>query len=125
MQILSQSRPEPTPIPGVHHATWASHADGLSQLSVWRQRLDPGAATPPHAHPCDEVVLCESGWGELVVDGERRRFNAGSTLVLPRDRLHQIVNAGPQPLEIVGIFGQTPVAVTLPDGEVLDLPWRS
>ncbi len=84
-----------------------------------------GAATPPHSHDCDEVVLCLAGLGEVHSDGQVQRFGADSTLVLPRGRVHQLFNAGPMPLEIVGIFAATPVTTRLPDGAPIDLPWRS
>lgn len=125
MHLFEQDHPTPTPIPGVAHATWAGSDQGLSQLSVWRQTLAAGAATPPHRHDCDEVVLCLSGWGELLIDGLAQRFGADTTLALPRGRTHQIVNAGPLPLEIIGIFGSSPVGTELPDGAALELPWRS
>lgn len=125
MNILEQPRPQITPIPGVAHATWAGAADGLSQLSVWRQTLAPGAATPPHRHDCDEVVLCLSGWGEVHIDGEVQRFGADSTIVLPRGRVHQLFNTGPMALQTIGIFAATPVATHLPDGQAIDLPWRT
>ena len=125
MVVIDQTRPEPAPIPGVAHATWAGEADGLTQLSVWRQTLAPGAATPPHRHECDEVVLCQAGWGEVHVDGQVHRFGADNTVVLPKGVPHQIFNVGPHPLEIVGIFAATPVATYLPDGQALDLPWRT
>ncbi len=125
MHVIEQSRPAPTPIPGVAHATWAGQDQGLSQLSMWRQTLQPGAATPPHRHDCDEVVLCIAGWGELVVEGQVQRFGADCTLVLPRGRDHQIFNPGPQVLEILGVFGGTPVGTFLPDGQAIELPWRS
>ncbi len=125
MHVIEQSRPAPTPIPGVAHATWVGQDQGLSQLSMWRQTLQPGAATPPHRHDCDEVVLCLAGRGELVIDGETQRFGADSTLVLPKGRDHQIFNPGPQVLEILGVFGSTPVGTYLPDGEAIELPWRS
>lgn len=125
MIVIEQCRPEPTPIPGVAHATWAGEAEGLTQLSVWRQTLQAGAATPPHRHDCDEVVLCESGAGEVHIAGAVHRFAGGTTLVLPKGPIHQIFNTGDRPLEIVGIFGGTPVAAILPDGSLLPLPWRS
>lgn len=125
MHVLAQHRPEPTPIPGVRHATWASAEHGLSQLSLWRQTLAPGAATPPHGHDCDEVVLCLQGQGEVQVGGATHSFGPDSTVVLPRGSLHQIFNTGADPLEIVGIFAATPVGTHLPDGQALALPWRS
>ena len=48
MHVIEQTRPVPAPIPGIAHATWAGQADGLSQISLWRQTVAPGAATPPH-----------------------------------------------------------------------------
>lgn len=125
MTVIAQTRPEATPLPGVHHSTWAGAADGLQQLSLWRQSLEPGAATPPHSHECDEVVLCLEGQGELHVDGQVHRFGADSTLVLPRGSVHQIFNTGPGALQTLGIFAATPVQTRLPDGQAIDLPWRS
>ena len=124
-KVIEQSRPEATPIPGVAHSTWASATDGLSQISIWRQNLAPGAATPPHRHDCDEVILCLGGWGEIHSDGEIHRFGANATVVLPKDSVHQVFNAGPLPLEIVGVFGATPVGTLQPDGQALPLPWTS
>ena len=125
MYVIEQTLPAPAPIPGVAHATWAGRDDGLEQLSVWRQTLAPGAATPPHHHDCDEVVLCESGSGEVHVDGQVLAFGGRHTVVLPRGRAHQIFNTGTTPMEIVGVFGGTPVGTFGPDGAALALPWRT
>jgi len=103
----------------------AGQAEGLQQLSLWRQTMAPGSATPQHSHDCDEIVLCLAGWGELHIDGQAHRFGANSTLVLPRGVPHQIFASGPMPLETLGVFGATPVATFGPAGETLALPWRS
>jgi quercetin dioxygenase-like cupin family protein len=125
MTVIAQTRPVETPIPGVAHATWAGADDGLQQLSVWRQSVAAGAATPPHRHAQDEVVLCLSGRGEVHIDGTAHGFAGGDTLVLPRESLHQIFNSGDESLEIVGVFGGSPVQTYLPDGSALPLPWRT
>lgn len=125
MFIIEQQRPSETPVPGVAHATWAGAFEGLAQLSLWRQTLAPGAATPPHSHDCDEVVLCQAGWGEVHIDGVVHRFGADTTVVLPKGTVHQLFNVGTLPLEILGIFGSTPVGTRLPDGQAIDLPWRT
>ena len=125
MNVIEQDRPTETPIPGVAHATWAGAADGLAQLSVWRQTLAPGAATPPHRHDCDEIVLCLSGHGEVHSEGRVQRFGADCTVVLPKGRDHQLFNTGTLPMETLGLFGATPVLTWLPDGSALELPWRS
>ena len=125
MNVIEQTRPEPTPLPGVAHTTYASRSDGLSELSLWRQTLAPGAATPAHRHDCDEVVLCLAGAGEVHADGRAKSFGADCTVVLPAHRDHQIINVGSVPLEIVGIFAATPVVTRSTDGIALELPWRS
>jgi quercetin dioxygenase-like cupin family protein len=125
MYVIEQTRPEPTPLPGIEHATWAGAADGLTELSVWRQSLAPGAGTPPHSHGCDEIVLCLAGSGEVHVGTDVHRFGPAATVVLPKGSVHQLVNTGSTAMEIVGIFAATPVSTRLPDGESIDLPWRS
>ncbi len=125
MTVIAQKQPEPTPIPGIHHTTWAGADDGLTQLSLWRQTLAPGAATPPHRHDCEEVVLCQGGQGEVHIGGQVHRFGADTTVVLPGQVVHQIFNVGSTPLEIVGVFPATPVGAWLPDGQAIELPWRS
>ena len=125
MYVFNQSTPLASPIPGVAHSTWAGQDEGLNQLSLWRQTLAPGASTPPHSHDCDEVVLCQSGWGELHIDGTAHRFGPNSVVVLPRNREHQLFSVGPMPLETIGIFGASPVVTLQPDGVALPLPWRT
>jgi quercetin dioxygenase-like cupin family protein len=125
MYVIDQQAPCAAPLPGIAHATWAGHDDGVRQLSVWRQAMAPGAATPPHSHDCDELVLCLSGWGELHIDGQAHRFTGGQTLVLPRGKPHQIFCVGPMALETLGIFGASPVGTYAADGQALVLPWRS
>lgn len=125
MKVIAPTLPVASAIPGVAHATLAGGADGLSQLSVWRQTMAPGAATPPHAHDCDEVVLCLGGSGEVHSEGRVERFGADCTLVLPAGREHQIFNNGAQPLETIGLFAATQVTTRSLDGSPLALPWRT
>jgi len=125
MYVHEQTRPTPSPIAGLDHATWAGSPTGLTQLSLWRQSVAPGAATPPHRHDCDEVVLCLSGWGEVHSVGAVQRFGADCTVVLPKGRDHQLFNTGTLPMETLGLFGVTPVQTWLPDGSVLAVPWRT
>jgi mannose-6-phosphate isomerase-like protein (cupin superfamily) len=123
MYVIEQAPPVPTPLPGIAHATWAGHDQGLSQVSMWRQTLAPGAASPPHRHDCDEVVLCLAGCGELHAGGRVHRFGPNATVVLPKEQDHQLFNTGSGPLELIAVFGATPVHTVLPDGAPIDLPW--
>ena len=112
-------------LPGIQHTTLANADLGARRLSLWRQTIAPGVATPPHRHDCEEVVLVEAGRGELLIDGVAVEFGPDSTLVLPAGRDHQIVNSGDEPLRLLAAFPQTPVRTLLPDGQPIDLPWRS
>jgi quercetin dioxygenase-like cupin family protein len=131
MNITQNIEPVPSAIPGIRHSTLAGSAQGLKQLSVWDQVLEPGAATPPHRHDCEEVVLCSAGRGLLVLEGhggETARtepFAAGTTICIPRNAVHQIFNTGEEALRLVALFSATPVVPHLPDGTRIELPWRS
>jgi len=124
MQVITNVAPAASPIPGIQHTTLAGSAQGLRQLSIWQQVVDPGCATPPHSHDCEEVVMCLAGRGSVLLgDGRQLEFAANQTLVIPAHELHQIVNSGDEPLHSIGVFGKSPVNVFLPDGQALDLPW--
>lgn len=125
MSVLAQPKPAATGLPGIAHATWAGHEEGLQQLSVWRQSMAPGAATPAHQHDCDEIVFCLAGHGELHTAGQVIPFGPNSTVLLPRQRVHQLFNTGHEPLEMLAVFAATPVDTRLADGQPIALPWRS
>jgi mannose-6-phosphate isomerase-like protein (cupin superfamily) len=112
-------------LPGIEHLTLAGGEQGLERLSVWRQSMAPGSATPPHRHDCEEVVLVVEGSGEVHMDGEVIPFGPDSTLVLPPNRPHQIFNTGDVPLRTIAAFSASPVGTFLPDGTPIELPWKS
>lgn len=125
MYVTPHQPPAEAGIPGIAHATLAGNSEGLRDISIWHQSVAPGAATPPHRHDCEEVVLCTSGHGELHIDGRVERFGPNTTVVVPRNADHQIFSVGSEPLQMIAVFGMSPVEVYLPDGERLELPWRS
>ncbi len=130
MQVSPNPVLATSPFPGILHATLAGSEQGLKQLSIWQQILEPGAATPPHRHDCEEVILCSAGRGELRLvgaEGSNRKvsFGAHQTVCIPRNALHQLVNAGRDPLHVVAVFSKTPVEVFRADGEPVALPWSS
>ncbi len=112
-------------LPGIEHLTLAGSEQGLTRLSLWRQCMAPGCATPPHQHDCEEVVLVVEGSGELHLDGDVIPFGPDSTLVLPPHRPHRILNTGAVPMTTIAAFSSSPVGTVLPDGTALALPWKS
>lgn len=125
MTVIANATIAHQALPGILHQTLANADLGLKHLSIWRQTMAPGAATPPHRHDCEEVVLIESGSGELHIGGEILAFGPDSTLAIPPNVDHQIFNTGAEPIVCVAAFSATPVEVVLPDGQAIALPWRS
>jgi mannose-6-phosphate isomerase-like protein (cupin superfamily) len=125
MYVLSNAQPAAVGLPGLQHATLAGSADGLRRLSLWHQSIEAGAATPPHRHDCEEAIIVRSGRGELHIKGEVHAFGPDTTLVIPANVDHQIINSGSEPLELIAAFSTSPVELVLPDGSPLPLPWRS
>src|SRR5262245_43951825 len=72
MHIYSNSRLFTQLLPGIAHRTLAGPEHGLRALEVWSQRIDASAATPPHRHDCEEVVVVLEGEGTLTLQGTER-----------------------------------------------------
>ncbi|GIZ52918.1 cupin domain-containing protein [Noviherbaspirillum aridicola] len=125
MYVFPTPQPEPAGLPGIRHATLAAVPHGLQRIAIWRQSLAAGAATPPHRHDCEEVVLCSAGRGTLEIDGEKHAFGPGSTLVIPPDVPHQIVNSGDEAVELLAVFSTAFVDARWPDGASIALPWQA
>jgi mannose-6-phosphate isomerase-like protein (cupin superfamily) len=125
MQLLDNNALPKAALPGIDHTTLAGSDNGLHHLSIWHQTLAPGAATPPHRHDCEEVVLVHAGRGEVHVAAKVLAFGPNTTLVIPPEVDHQIFNTGPEPLTLIGVFSATPVGTMFPDGQPMPLPWRS
>lgn len=125
MHVISNQQPVPSAISGIAHTTLAGEEEGLSKLSVWQQSVAPGAATPPHRHDCEEVVICSGGTGELRLGEQAAQFSRNMTVVIPANVEHQIVNVGDEALQFVAVFSMSPVRAYFPDGTAIELPWRS
>jgi quercetin dioxygenase-like cupin family protein len=112
-------------LPGLIHRTIAGHAQGVSSMEVWHQVMAPGAETPIHRHACEEVILVLAGSGRVIVEGEASEFQASSTLIVPPDVVHQLVNTGSEDMVLVAALGTAPVRVRTASGEALPVPWQA
>jgi mannose-6-phosphate isomerase-like protein (cupin superfamily) len=112
-------------LPGLRHQALAGASDSLAGREVWSQSLDPGAARPPHYHECEEVVVIQSGRGQLIIDGEASAFGPGTTLIVAARVVHQIVNTGESEMTLLAALSETPARVFMPDGALLALPWHA
>jgi mannose-6-phosphate isomerase-like protein (cupin superfamily) len=124
MYVQQNASIERFTLPGIDHQTLADAGRGLRALSVWRQSLAPKAATPPHRHDCEEVVIVTAGRGELVVGDRSFAFGPDSTVVVPANLDHQIVNVGDCALDVVAILSTADVDVRHVSGAAMQLPWQ-
>ncbi len=61
--------------------------------------LPPGKSPhPPHTHLEEEVMIIESGEGEIVCDGETTQVGPGSVMYTAPQAPHGIVNTGKTPI---------------------------
>ena len=125
MYVVRNEQRQKVAFSGIEHVTLAGSDDGLAGLSIWQQSVAAGQGTPPHKHDCEEVVLVNTGSGELHIDGKVIPFGADSTLVIPPNMPHQILNTGATEMKIVGVFSASPVGTFSPNSDRIDLPWRS
>jgi mannose-6-phosphate isomerase-like protein (cupin superfamily) len=125
MHVNSHADIDKHHLPGLEHQTLAGGRDGLRTLEVWRQTIDPHAATPVHRHDCEEVIVCLAGAGMCRYAGREYPFRADESLVIPSGVVHQIVNAGDEPLFIIATLGMAPVKVETGEGATMRLPWDS
>lgn len=121
MPVFRREQQQTHSMQGNHIAGIATPASGAQQVEMWHGRMEANTATPPHSHSAEEVVLFLKGSGRATVGTSEVRFRAGDTLILPADEVHQIF--AEEDSEFVSAM---PIASTikLPDGTVMDLPWR-
>jgi quercetin dioxygenase-like cupin family protein len=125
MPIIENADVQQFRVPGLAHQTLAGHEHGLKALEVWIQTIAPGSATPVHRHTCEEIVIVLRGSGRVTIEGEETNFGANTTIVVPPQTVHQIMNTADEEMFIIAAFSETPARVYTPDNELMPLPWQS
>lgn len=113
--------------PGVSASALAPHRRQRQHSLAAAAGGAPGAQGPLTSACADAAR--NAGQGKKACDWwdsrPPRAKATGSNLVLRRGPVHHIFNTGDVPMDIVGVFGATPVLTLLPDGQPLPLPWRT
>jgi quercetin dioxygenase-like cupin family protein len=125
MPVVNNATIQHFQIPGLDHQTLAGPEHGFKTLEMWMQTIAPGAGTPVHRHDCEEAIVVLRGSGQCTIEGVTTNFGPNSTLQIPRNVVHQIVNTGAEDLFIVAALGQAPVRVCTADNEHMPLPWQA
>ena len=72
---------------------------GSTKFVTGRFVLDAGQTPhPPHVHAEEEVMVIESGTGEIVCDGKTTKIGPGSVMYATPNAPHGIVNTGGTPI---------------------------
>lgn len=79
--------------------------DDNKQVLVGRARFEPGASTGRHTHPGDEYATVVKGELTLHVEGrDDRKVVAGEAYHSPKGIVHETVNTGREPAEVISTF---------------------
>ena len=121
MSVFRKEQNQVHSVQGNHIAGVATPTSGAQQIEMWCGRMDANSATPPHSHDTEEVILFLRGDGRATVADREVRYQPGDTLILPPGQVHQIFAESESEFVSAMPIDST---VKLPDGVVLDLPWR-
>lgn len=90
--------------PGVETRMLISALTGARELCIFEQWVAPGAGTPIHAHPVEEVLTVLLGQAEMQLDDERSVLTVGQSLIVPALRKHGFRNSGADTLHIHAVL---------------------
>jgi gentisate 1,2-dioxygenase len=65
----------------------------LKTLHAWIGEILPGGKTGKHRHTSEAIMLCLSGEGYSIIDGERYDWTEGDAIVMQAMTWHQHFNA--------------------------------
>lgn len=85
---------EPSGTEGFFAGGLATPSRGAGEVSVIRQRQEPGAAGPPHLHDREEVLVQLSGSARVAVGEEVFELSPGDAPVVPADAEHRVEGVG-------------------------------
>jgi quercetin dioxygenase-like cupin family protein len=116
MHIIDpRDTPRETWRPGVETRMLVSAVNGATQLCIFEQWLAPGAGTPTHSHPVEEVLTVLEGEAEMWLDQARTIVAAGQSLIVPAHRSHGFRNSGSVTLHIHAVLASA-VFEAMPEG---------
>ena len=77
----------------------ATPSRGAAEVSIIRQRQQPGGANPAHTHDREEVMVLLVGTVTVNVAGEPHTLGPGDTVIVPPETSHQVQNVGAEAAE--------------------------
>ncbi|MBN1635947.1 MAG: cupin domain-containing protein [Deltaproteobacteria bacterium] len=97
---------------------------GSGEISLQVIDVLPGAVSKPgHFHNnCEEVILVESGQGDILIDDEIHHLKPGDVVLLPKGVKHLTRNPGDKPMRLICCFSCPDIAEGMVFDNELDYP---
>lgn len=124
MAVIEHTNIKAFNIPGINHQTLCDVTQGCRSMEIWQQTVAPGAATPVHRHDCEEAIIVLSGSGKLIIADQEQNFGPNSTLYIPANAIHQLINSGDEEMHLIASLAMSPVQVFTADDQLIPLPWQ-
>ncbi len=75
-------------------------------LQLVLMTLQPGEEIGEEVHEGhDQFFRIEQGEGQIVIDGQSRRAQAESGIIVPAGARHNLINTGSEPLKLYTLYG--------------------
>jgi quercetin dioxygenase-like cupin family protein len=99
-----------------HSPSTGAQSSGSSVLEV-----DPGHKLPEHTDSAEETIVVLAGVAEVQIGDETALLSAGGLALVPKDRPHEVRNAGSETLRFAAVYAEPDVVTTYrapvqPDG---------
>ena len=96
-------------------------ADGTRASGSVVLEVDPEHRLEPHTDSAEETIVVLAGTAEVVVGGEAGEVASGGLALVPADVIHEVRNAGREPLRFVAFYAGADVVTryarpVAPDG---------
>src|SRR5258708_12086030 len=85
--------------PGMFAGSLATPRLGATEVTVIRQRQEPGTTLTLHYHKHEEVIVLLAGTVTALVGDKQVQVAPGATLIVPGHTLHQTENTSPTDAE--------------------------
>lgn len=93
-----------------HSPSSGAQSSGSSILEV-----EPGRKLPAHTDSAEETIVVLDGTAEVEIEGESAQVAADGLALVPKNRLHEVPNAGDDTLRFVAVYAEPDVVTTYQD----------
>jgi quercetin dioxygenase-like cupin family protein len=82
--------------------------DGAGNFVMRMFEVEPGGFSPQHSHDWEHEIFIHEGTGTVYFEGETHAVRAGSAILVPPNREHQIRNTGTETMRFLCLIPAGP-----------------